>query len=78
MNESQELYKGECIIDSLGFGCSNTPLEHNNKPSKKHAQEEQIFSEPGQADVDAIIFLSVLCCCLCLGVGKYSSETAIK
>ena len=34
-------------MDSLGSGCSNTPLERNNKPSppKKRAQEEQTSSE---------------------------------
>ena len=33
---------------------------------------------PGRADVDVIIFLSALCCCLCLGVGKYSLEMATR
>ena len=32
----------------------------------------------GWADVDVIIFLSVLCCCLCLGVGKCSLEMATR
>lgn len=47
MNKCQQLYKGECLIDSFGSECSNTPLERNHKSSlpKKRAGEEETSSE---------------------------------
>lgn len=46
MNRCEELYKGECLIDSLNCNCSNLLLERNIKSSpRKRAPEEQISPE---------------------------------